>query len=78
MGRAKKDYESLTASLEKLNEMQGEPQRVDLSNVRKIIANDFREIYNSLTREEKRTLWKNTLKEIRVDNTTTITGISFF
>ena len=74
----KKDYESLTASLEKLNEMQGEPQRVDLSNVRKIISNDFREIYNSLTREEKRTLWKNTLKEIRVDNTTTITGISFF
>ncbi|MFQ7609712.1 recombinase family protein [Blautia marasmi] len=74
----KKDYESLTASLEKLNEMQDEPQRVDLSNVRKIVANDFREIYNSLTREEKRTLWKNILKEIRVDNTNTITGVSFF
>ena len=73
----KKDYETYTAALAKLNEPT-EEKKVDLSSARKIISRGFREIYDTLTREEKRTLWKNTLKEIRVNNSHEITGITFF
>lgn len=73
----KKDYETYTAALSALEEPE-EEKHIDLSGVRRIISHDFREIYDSLTREEKRTLWKNTLKEIRVNNANEITGISFF
>ena len=74
----KKDYVTYSAALEKLNEPQESEKRVDLSGVRQIVSKGFREIYDSLTREEKRTLWKSVLKEIRVDNDQNITGISFF
>ena len=73
----KKDYETYTAALSALEDPE-EEKHIDLSGVRRIISHDFREIYDSLTREEKRTLWKNTLKEIRVNNANEITGISFF
>ena len=73
----KKDYETYTAALSALEEPE-EEKHIDLSGVHRIISHDFREIYDSLTREEKRTLWKNTLKEIRVNNANEITGISFF
>lgn len=74
----KKDYVTYSAALEKLNEPQESEKRVDLSGVRQIVSKGFREIYDSLTREEKRTLWKSVLKEIRIDNDQNITGISFF
>lgn len=73
-----KDYKNLSAALEKLDVPQLEEEKVDLSGVRQILKKGFREIYDSLTREEKRTLWKSVLKEIRVDNNGDVTGISFF
>ena len=78
MEEYKKDYETYSAALLKLDEAQIEEKKVDLSGVRQIVSKGFPEIYDTLTREEKRTLWKSVLKEIRIDNDQNITGISFF
>lgn len=78
MEEYKKDYETYSAALFKLDEAQVDEKKVDLSGVRQIVSKGFREIYDTLTREEKRTLWKSVLKEIRIDNDQNITGISFF
>lgn len=78
MEEYKKDYETYSAALLKLDEAQVEEKKVDLSGVRQIVSKGFREIYDTLIREEKRTLWKSVLKEIRIDNDQNITGISFF
>lgn len=78
MEEYKKDYETYSAALLKLDEAQIEEKKVDLSGVRQIVSKGFLEIYDTLTREEKRTLWKSVLKEIRIDNDQNITGISFF
>lgn len=78
MEEYKKDYETYSAALFKLDEAQIEEKKVDLSGVRQIVSKGFLEIYDTLTREEKRTLWKSVLKEIRIDNDQNITGISFF
>ncbi len=74
----KKDYETYSSALENLQDPEDEEKRIDLSGVRQIISKDFREIYNTLTRTEKRTLWKSVIREIRIDNAQNITGISFF
>lgn len=78
MEEYKKDYETYSAALLKLDEAQIEEKKVDLSGVRQIVSKGFLEIYDTLTREEKRTLWKSVLKEIRIDNDQDITCISFF
>lgn len=78
MEEYKKDYETYSAALLKLDEAQVDEKKVDLSGVRQIVSKGFLEIYDTLTREEKRTLWKSVLKEIRIDNDQNITGISFF
>lgn len=74
----KKDFEMYSAALSKMEEAQVIEKRVDLSGVRKIVSKNFRTIYNTLSRAEKRSLWKSVLREIRVDNDRNITGISFF
>lgn len=72
----KKDYEIYTAAL---NQMPDERQEEcpDFGAVEKLLTSDFKEIYDKLTREEKRTLWRSVIKEIRIDNNQNITGISF-
>ena len=74
----KKDFEMYSAALSKMEEAQVIEKRVDLSGVLKIVSKNFRTIYNTLSRAEKRSLWKSVLREIRVDNDRNITGISFF
>ena len=74
----KKDFEMYSAALSKMEEAQVVEKRVDLSGVRKIVSKKFRAVYKTLSREEKRSLWKSVLREIRVDNDQNITGISFF
>lgn len=74
----RKDYVTYSAALEKMENEQPEEKHLDLSGVRRLVSADFRELYDGFTREEKRTLWKNTLKEIRVDKNRNVTGISFF
>lgn len=72
----KKDYEIYTAALNQIPEPNMDPPP-DFAAVRKLLDNDFRTIYNTLTREEKRTLWRSVIKEIKIDNDQNITGVIF-
>ena len=72
----KKDYEIYAAALNNIQEVAPEAPP-DFSAVRKILDSDFRNIYNNLSREDKRTLWRSVISEIRVDRDNNITGINF-
>ncbi len=72
----KKDYVIYTTALRQLSESAAEAPP-DFEAVEKLLQSDFKNIYESLTREEKRTLWRSVISEIRIDSENTITGISF-
>lgn len=72
----KKDYQIYTAALNQLPEPENKTPP-DFSAVEAILNNNFKEIYDTLTREEKRTLWRSAIKEIRIDSENNITGVSF-
>lgn len=72
----KKDYQVYTAALNQLPE-RAEVKPPDFSVIEALLQNNFRQIYETLTREEKRTLWRSAIKEIRIDSENNITGISF-
>lgn len=72
----KKDYEIYTAALRQLPEPSAETPP-DFAAVERLLQADFKIVYESLTREEKRTLWRSVISEIRVDRENNITGISF-
>ena len=72
----KKDYQIYTAALNQLPDPV-EEKPPDFSAVETILQNNFRQIYETLTREEKRTLWRSAIKEIRIDSENNITGVSF-
>ncbi len=72
----KKDYQIYTSALNQLPEAMDE-KPPDFSKAEKLLQNNFRQIYDTLTREEKRTLWRSAIKEIRIDGENNITGISF-
>ncbi len=72
----KKDYEIYTAALNQIPEPPTETP-CDFSAVEKLLHSDFNNIYATLTREEKRTLWRSVISEIRIDSENNITGISF-
>ena len=58
-----KEYEKLQAKL-KLCEEQ--PVEVDLKPLKEFLNNDFKTLYDSLTREEKRSLWRSIIREMTV------------
>lgn len=72
----KRDFEKYTAMLE---EKPAAPpdQRPDFEAIERLLSQDFRTIYDGLERDEKRTLWRSVISEIRIDNAQRITGISF-
>lgn len=72
----KKDYEIYTAALRQVPEPVSEAPP-DFEAVERLLQSDFKNIYESLTREEKRTLWRSVISEIRIDSENNITGISF-
>jgi len=72
----KKDYETFSAALRQLEDERLET-RPDFSAVERLLQSDFRTLYDSLSREEKRTLWRSVIKEIRVNNALEITSIIF-
>lgn len=72
----KKDYEIYTAALHQIPEPTTEAPR-DFSDVERLLQSDFKNIYDTLTREEKRTLWRSVISEIRIDSENNIAGISF-
>jgi len=72
----KKDYQIYISALNQLQE-PADKKPPDFSTVEALLQNNFRQIYDTLTREEKRTLWRSVIKEIRIDSENNITGISF-
>ena len=72
----KKDYQIYTAALEQLPEPAIETPP-NFSALEKLLKKDFKNIYNTLSREEKRTLWRTVINEIQVDSENNITSISF-
>ncbi len=72
----KKDYEIYTAALNQIPDAGQDPPP-NFEAVEQLLQADFRSLYDTLTREEKRTLWRSVIKEIRIDNDQNITGISF-
>ncbi len=73
----RRDYELYTAQLSERTAPSAEEERPNFEAVEAILASGFRKIYDGLEREEKRTLWRSVIKEIRVDKERQITGISF-
>lgn len=73
----KKDYQIYTAALQQIPDEVPEETPPDFSAVERMLQADFKSIYDSLTREEKRTLWRSVISEIRVDRDNNITGIIF-
>lgn len=73
----KKDYQIYTAALQQIPDEAPEETPPDFSAVERMLQADFKSIYVSLTREEKRTLWRSVISEIRVDRDNNITGIIF-
>lgn len=73
----KKDYQIYTAALQQIPDEAPEETPPDFSTVERMLQADFKSIYDSLTREEKRTLWRSVISEIRVDRDNNITGIIF-
>lgn len=72
----KKDYARYTEALQDIPDVIIE-MPPDLSAVKRMLDDDFKEIYDGLSREEKRTLWRSIISEIRVDRDNNITGIIF-
>ena len=72
----KKDYQIYVSALNQIPEPAQEVPP-DFAAVRRLLDNSFRTIYDTLTREEKRTLWRSVIKEIRIDNDQNITGVVF-
>jgi len=61
----KKDFDMYTDQL-KNNETPSE--KIDVQGLRDFLQSDFRSIYITLKKTEKRTLWRGIIKEIKIDN----------
>lgn len=72
----RKDYEIYSAALEQLP-VPAQEAPPDFNAVRKLLTADFKAIYDTLAREEKRSLWRSVIEEIRIDNDGNIAGIIF-
>ena len=72
----RRDYEKYTAMLEEQPPAPAE-NPPDFQAIEALLSQDFRAIYNTLEREQKRTLWRSVIKEIRVNSAQEVTGISF-
>lgn len=73
----KKDYDTLTEELKNLNTKVIELKAPNFEALDKLLDSNFRDIYDELTREQKRTLWRSIIKEIVIDNERNIVSISF-
>jgi DNA invertase Pin-like site-specific DNA recombinase len=58
-----KEYEELQAKLKKCDQ---QPSNVDLGPLKEFLNSDFKTLYGSLTREEKRSLWRSIIEEMTV------------
>lgn len=72
----RRDFETYNAMLDTQPQAPADRQP-DFAAIEALLSHDFRGIYETLEREQKRTLWRSVIKEIRINNAQEITGISF-
>ncbi len=51
-----------------LNNIMEKPIELDVSKYNTILNDDFINIYNKFSREEKRTFWRNIIDKIKIDS----------
>ena len=71
------EYDSLEKEKSDLKNVIVEPEP-DYSFIESLLKKDFRGIYASLAPENKRSFWKNTIREIHLKNDHTIDYVDFF
>lgn len=72
----KKDYEVYSTALKNMQEPE-KKENIDLESIKMLLNDNFIEMYQKMSRENKRSFWRSVLKEIRVDNNMEILEISF-
>ena len=70
------EYTRLEQELSTINVTPSEPDR-DLSYLDELLQTDFREMYNSLTLENRRAFWRSTIKEIHLNDDYTVKEVDF-
>lgn len=59
----------IKAMIKKAEADQGEaPEEFDFTYLKELISTDFRSIYDTLTKEERRRFWRSIIKEIHIEN----------
>lgn len=64
----KNDYEKLNNELAQLQVTNTIPQNKDFSNLHKLLNSDFQNIYNKLSKTNKRKFWLSIIDKIYIDN----------
>lgn len=65
MKKYDRDYEALEKELANLQKET--PKEEDISILEEFLRSDWKEVYNSLDKENQRALWRNLIKEIKLD-----------
>ena len=59
------EYEALEKELANLQKET--PKEEDITILEEFLRSDWKEVYNSLDKENQRALWRNLIKEIKLD-----------
>ncbi len=54
-----------------------QPTRPNFDAALNIVSQDYRAVYDTLTREEKRTLWHSVIREVHINNSLEVTRVVF-
>lgn len=74
------EYLAEDAEIKKLikkAELEEPPKPKDITPLKKLLETDFRDVYFSLTEEERQQFWLNLVKEIKVDNNKNVVDVVF-
>lgn len=70
------EYDALEKEKDELNKRVPEPEP-DYTFIETLLAQDFRRIYSSLTPENKRSFWKNTIRQIHLKDDYEVDCVDF-
>ncbi|WP_434132691.1 recombinase family protein [Sporomusa sphaeroides] len=66
----RRDYEELTAKLDKLEKVKKTPPKVNIAALQAFLDKDIKTIYESLSPIDRQALWRSVIKEIHFDKNT--------
>jgi len=76
-----KQYDELLEQLELAQSEQNETSNIDFEKIEAVLHSDWKEIYNALDDEHKRTFWRNIISSIEIEwnaNVKRIVKVNFF